>query len=614
VDYLDFYVGGMPALAPPRISSIANMRIRNGSFTNRRHQIDLNMSGLGFIAEGPFPDKKASYLLNVRFNDLHVLEPFLDIGGVPQYGDSHLKVTCLIDESHSLSLTGVFGFDILKQNSTSWAFPTNWTEKLFQSGVGANWQTNKKAFKNNLHGSFSFRNEEYFEEIQNFSGSKLVRESTWDTMYSPPVSIPYKGDTITLGMEKGNSYDRFAKEEMFGTVDNRWHILLKDKFSFYARDEDQLDIGIRAKRSNFNLSERSGRERGWINMIYSDTLGTELVDSNTSIDTTFLLDSSTTSDEIGGYVQYIFTSGNFKCVAGVRADYWRLLRDYGISPRIGMSYKVPRVGTFSFSGGLYYQDPADLSGYLSDIMVPNPNWNAPRPKLYEIELQRNWQAVFGYERELPNSHHVAFESYYKLYDREYPLVDPDRYEYQDSYWDAYWDNKPWSFPKPTGKKKAYGLELSFKKRKQTGLYYSLAYSLFSVKNRYADKSWYDDKNNLRNTLSGTLGIKFRKFHSLAFRVYAAEGRPYSLAVTDSLGRLKYDKSLGYYSGRLDPLCSMNVRYSFNISRHWGNVTGYLEVWNFLNYTPVVEKNKGYREYYETNTNGLIPILGFSVDF
>ena len=151
-------------------------------------------------------------------------------------------------------------------------------------------------------------------------------------------------------------------------------------------------------------------------------------------------------------------------------------------------------------------------------------------------------------------------------------------------------------------------------KRQTGLYYSLAYSLFSVKNRYADKSWYDDKNNLRNTFSGTLGIKFRKFHSLAFRVFAAEGRPYSLAVTDSLGRLQYDKSLGYYTERLDPLCSMNVRYSFNISRHWGNLTGYLEVWNFLNYTPVVERNKGYREYYETNTNGLIPILGFSVDF
>jgi hypothetical protein len=320
---------------------------------------------------------------------------------------------------------------------------------------------------------------------------------------------------------------------------------------------------------------------------------------------------------VGGYCDYVFRQGPVKVVAGFRGDYYRLLRDYGISPRCAVSCELPRIGTFAVSGGLYYQEPADLSRQVRNLIVADPNYREwqPLPGFRDIGLQRSWQGVLSYEKQFAASRVLTVESYLKWYDREYTLADPETYRFEEDFYKAIGENRPWRLADPRGRKKAYGLELSFRKKRQRGFYYTLGYALSSVKNRYADGKWYDDANSVRNNGSLLLGLEFLKRHGVSARIYASEGKPYSKIVPSSeQGGMVYDTTAPYYSEQLDPVVSVNMRYSFRFYPRFGTITGYVEAWNLLNYKPVVMRSRGWSGYWDETALGIIPFLGLTADF
>jgi hypothetical protein len=242
----------------------------------------------------------------------------------------------------------------------------------------------------------------------------------------------------------------------------------------------------------------------------------------------------------------------------------------------------------------------------------NPNYGEFDTPLNEVRLQRNWQGVVRYERQFGQYHLLTFESYYKLYDREYPFIGPD----YRRYYDYSGDSLIWLFDKADGKKIAYGLEVLFRKGRFDRFYYAFSYSLFTVKNRYVNGNWYNDENNIRSTAGLTLGSNFAKNHGLSFRLAVAGGRPYS-AITSSGpdNDFEYDTTKGFYSEQLDPIVTASLRYSFTLNRKWGNLTGYLEIWNLFNQTPVAERyyngSSGYRDF---KPNGILPLAGLKADF
>ncbi len=612
VDHLDFYAGGIPASFPPRTSSAIDINIRNGSLVGRKYHIDLNMSGLGLTLEGPFPKKCGSYLLGVRFIDMHLLQSFLKQTGIPRFGDSQSKFKFFLGEKNSISLTNVFGFDTYNEENeqSGMGFPTDWSETLYQFGTGLNWETITDKMRNRLHASFNLRNEEYFEEVSSFTEPFSLSE------ISMKYNMHYPEDTIiTVNDTALKVQTEIAEKELFGSVDNRKQISLKDDITIYFRDADQLNIGLNARREIFELGEREGTRQTIKLSWYPDTTDTSVIkDSIIQNSETFDIDSSIAGDNAGGYFQYIFKQGILKWTAGLRADYFRLLRDYSFSPRAGLSINAYSVGLFSISGGLYYQVPSDLSGNLADLIVPDPNVDFHTPQFWEIDLQRNRQAVLGYEKQFAKSHILNFEAYYKWYDREYTLIDPDTYFYEKKLYEAIESGEPFKFPKPDGTKKACGLEISFQKKQQKGIYYAAGYSIFSIKNRYADGKWYSDSRNVRNSLALTIGANFLKLHTLSLRLAVAGGRPYSKVISDTLGILHYDSTSGFFTERLQPTCNLNLRYNFRFFRKWGNITGYLEIWNLLNYTPVVERYKGFYSYRDYQGNGIIPLAGITIDF
>jgi len=114
----------------------------------------------------------------------------------------------------------------------------------------------------------------------------------------------------------------------------------------------------------------------------------------------------------------------------------------------------------------------------------------------------------------------------------------------------------------------------------------------------------------------TIGSNFKKYHGLSFRLQFSQGKPYTGAFFDATtNTYSYDTNRAWNSERMENIISLNLRYSFKVYQKWGNITGYIEIWNLLNNTPVVEMHLNPRQGFETfRANGILPVAGFMVDF
>lgn len=617
VQSLDFYAGGFPARMPSRLSSVIDMTLRSGSFTERKHQFDLNMSGVGITTEGPIAGGAGSYIASVRMVDLTFLKKLLTVGGLPRYGDVQLKMVFTPASNQTIKLVGIGAFDHFDEDPETWLFADStarvkYDEYLYQGGGGISWDAGTERMRNVVGLTGSARHEDAHDDFLNFQHPVETDTFRFNlTQYNKDEtvadSIIDPGDTLYL--ETG----RYARKRIYGSDDRRWRLSLTEDFSLFVGEQDQINAGLFADNDHFYIKNEAGWEGETFSIYLPDGVNQELLPGSYSAYTSYYEDSSMSIRHGGAYLEYVFQHGPVKAIAGVRGDYYTVLTDYGVSPRIGLSVATPSYGTFSVSGGVYYQFPSDFSGLLEEILALSPYYSdATEVPLDKARLQRNWQGVLGYERQIGEAHLLTTEAYYKWYDREYPFTAPDMRRYGE------YENGTfvWMLDKPDGKKRAYGLEISFQKKRYDTFYYSFNYSLFQVENEYTDGTWYLDENSIRNAAGISLGSNFLKNHGIALRLQVSEGKPCTPAVRDAASnRWVIDSTRAYYSDRLDPIISLNLRYSFKVFRKWGNITGYLEVWNILNNQPVVERyldsRRGFVNY---TTNGILPVAGFTVDF
>jgi hypothetical protein len=609
---LDFYAGGFPASLPPRISAVADMAMRNGSTTNRAYTINLASSGLGLVAEGPFPKQKGSYLIAARYVDIRSIKNLVNLTGLPRFGDSQSRFNLTLNEHNTLTLSTILSYDnqtdLNGYNTGSYSIGNDY--ELFNAASGLQWNTIHDRWKNRLMVSGVIRSESGFDRVTNWKGPFDIYNEWYHNWEPVDDSVPITGDDYLV-----HYYSRINERTVTSRQDKQRTLQCKDDFTWYLRENDQFSIGIYGSQRKLHLRDLNNQDTRQTVYWLPDSTNPFNLHDTTYVDTPYTIDSLFYDTAVGGYANYVLAVGPFKTVAGIRADYFRLLRDYGVSPRFSFSYDNPTAGAFGISGGLYYQQPARLSEYIRSIVLANPNYPMPLPAMEQIELSRCWQGVLSYEKQFATSHVLIAESYYKWYDREYPLHDPDTYEFEEAFYKAVREDRPWRLALPDGRKKAYGFELSFQKKRQRGFYYGFSYSWMSVRNEYADGHWYDDANDVRNHGNLTLGFEFLKHHCIAARMAFSEGRPYSAGSKLDEGGMVYDTTKGYFTERLDqPVVSVNLRYNFRLFPRFGTITGYIELWNVLNYTPVLERHLGWYGYTDYRGNGIIPVAGLMVDF
>ncbi len=107
VDKVAFARGAFSASYGGRLSSIVDIRYRDGATDRVRGKAGINFAGGLLVAEGPIPG--GSVFASARRSYLDVVAGAIDAGGAPVFGDAQLKVSFDVAPGQRLTLLTLYG-------------------------------------------------------------------------------------------------------------------------------------------------------------------------------------------------------------------------------------------------------------------------------------------------------------------------------------------------------------------------------------------------------------------------------------------------------------------------------------------------------------------------
>jgi len=304
IDEVNFHTGGFSPTYGDKLSSILDIRFREGNRKNFDGQLDLNIAGFGGVAEGPLGEH-GSYVLSARRSYLEFVMKMFDVGTsvAPTYGDVQGKIVYDLSPRHKLSVVGLYGDDhnnpdlkaALENDMLAYG-----NQDIYQSAGGIVWRAlwSQNAYSTTTLGYLSSKfNEDFFETN---TGIHLVQNRSTEA---------------TINLRNIN------------------HI----KFSA----AHSVEFGIDVKR----LMNEYNNFYGAISDAVGDSTSAAAISKNIS------------ANKIGGFFNYIVQPfGGLTMTVGSRLDYFSINDRAVVSPRASLAYQFNELTTFKISSGVYYQN------------------------------------------------------------------------------------------------------------------------------------------------------------------------------------------------------------------------------------------------------------------
>jgi hypothetical protein len=142
IEDISFYSGGYPARFGNRMSSVIDIKFRQGSRERTAAQLNLNLAGFGASAEGPLLKGKASWLFSFSRNYHDLIAKLIGYGVAPRFGDVHFKLTCDLSPRNKLTFLDIYGQSVLSYDlatAVQEGFMGALDYKSRQNTAGLNW-------------------------------------------------------------------------------------------------------------------------------------------------------------------------------------------------------------------------------------------------------------------------------------------------------------------------------------------------------------------------------------------------------------------------------------------------------------------------------------------
>ena len=592
-DYLDnvrFYAGNMPVSAPSRLSSIVDITMKNGSFSQMKRSAGCKLTGGLLSIEGPIAPGKSSFTLAGRYVDFMPLRSFIKNAGIPRRGDAYGKLVFFSGEDFDVSATGLFSYNtyryeypLVQSSDHGIVFDNamNQNQHIFQGGAGVALHFKSGMASHEAHASVVFRNGTDDDSLSSFTG--------------PFFTSQYAANPVTRDK------------------DDRRHLFFTTNSKIPLGERSALSVGIRLNRNDYALykSDQSQNEGQYIycNNGFPDTIVWQLAPIERFLDLHTM--------ESGAHVNFQGAFGIMRSDAGLRADYFPIQSGFTLSPRLSASLLFERAGTVTGSIGLYHQFPSEMPFNIFDYLSSRADLSndslAVMGNSFVKQLRplRCWQACGGYEQRFFETLETKVEAYYKWYDREYNYLAPTL---QDVF--AVDAKGITALQEQKGRRKASGVELTVGNGQGGRLFYCLSGSLFDVQNRYDDGVWHNDWTDVRYTFSLSGGVRFFNHHVFSASLRGSGGRPFCAQTISADCRgvksVHIDTSESYFSRRLDPLVTANLRYGFTGKMLGAEVETFVEILNAFNYMPALEYKFNGDHFIAVKPFGFTPIVGCTV--
>lgn len=457
--------GGMPANYGGRLSSVADIAMKEGNSKNFQGEGGIGLISSRLSFQGPLKKDKASFIVSGRRTYIDVItKPFINNtsykGSGYYFYDLNVKMNYIFSDKDRIYLSGYLGKDVFSFNNQDRSFDVKIPWGNTTATLRWNHVFNRKLFANTslIYNDYKFQ----FSALQNnfdirlSSGiSDMNLKTDFDYYVHVKHHIRFGGNYIyhtftpsTISGQQDST--RFSPENVFKKYAHEAALYIMDDWEISPRL--QLNVGLR----------------------YSGFM------------------------QIGPYTRYYRDAAGNKTDSTVYRRWQPISRHGGFEPRFILRWSWNDISSVKASVTRNYQFIHLVSN--AGTTLPTDVWV---PSTYLVQPQISWQYSAGYFRNFGNNvYEASAEVYYKSLQHQI--------EYKEGYTPTFNDpEQDFVF----GKGEAYGLELFVNKRKGrfTGwLGYTLAWTWreFPALNdgkRYPAK--YDRRHDL--ALVGTYELNKR---------------------------------------------------------------------------------------------------------
>ncbi len=306
VDFISdatFSAGGFSAEYGDRLSSIVNLKFREGNREEFDGQVDMHFAGFGLALEGPLSSGKGSWMFSVRRSFLDLLVDAIGTGVAPKYSDYQGKLVYDLSPSNRLTFLGVAGIDYIEFTK----------EQSMEDG-------------NNFYGEWD--------------GYEYVFGMDWRYLWSTHGYSNTSVSVLATNL-KGTFYETKSDIEISdeNSLERIWQIRNGNTYQLSPRSH--IEFGFDAKQIdndyNFEIAE------------YTNPIGDTLPP--------LIVHDVAQTPKLGGFTSLSFTPfGSLTTKVGLRYDYFEYNDRSHLSPRFSATYKLSGDSWITAAAGLYYQN------------------------------------------------------------------------------------------------------------------------------------------------------------------------------------------------------------------------------------------------------------------
>ena len=552
---VSFITGGFPAKYGDKLSSVLELKLREGNREEFVGDINLSATGFGAIFEGPIgSDKKGSWLVSARRSYLDLIFNAAGFGFVPEYTSFQGKVVYDFNDKLSLSVNAIGNLD----------------KVIFNNDDEENKQDNEDILKNNQTGYVNSYELKWLMSPRSYSRINLSRNF---------VRFDYSARDSLFN-------ERFKNRSDEGETS------LKIEYTFNPSPVTIVETGSGIRFINFQ------------NEIFQDEDTLSVINPETGEPFVLpALDINSDNNTLKGfaYAQLSQTVLNGIIInAGLRYDYFGFInkKNY-LSPRVSLT--VPIIGKLKLglSYGIFYQSPS----YIWLIS------NSANKNLSNIRADHY---VAGLEYSFSNDTKFSIEAYYKNY-QDYPVSELRPYFVLANNGGNFENVDEFGLEPlvSAGTGFSRGIELYLQKFLTNNFYGTVNFSLFEAKYTSLDgiERRSDFDNRFIFIINGGYRLNDWEFSS---KLRYIGGRPYT-PINESDGSIDINN---YNSETLPNYFSMDVRIDKRWSFTGWSLITYIDIQNVTNRKNITnyEWNKYTNSVEENNSIGLLPSIGINAKF
>ncbi|MGD8782602.1 MAG: TonB-dependent receptor [Ignavibacteria bacterium] len=489
----NFFTGGFSSEYGNKLSGVLDIEFREGNRSKLAGKVDLNFGGVGGYIEGPFDEGSGSYLIGVHRSFLDLYKGFVEDDAVPIYSNIQGKVVYDFNPNHRISLIWIGGID-------------------------------KISFEHEI-------------EIDDYKIAEIDTAVYTDVdLVSNQLTI---GGSLRSIWTKNFFTDIIILQNYTDYSTNQFAVEVE---GFHKPGDDKLqnENSINRQKQYYNNSiERITHAKVEANLLLSKSttfsFGGYFKNNNFNHRINYMPYPHDKKDEFGNPVKSLFVNNNLRNTlkyggsvnlkrvlferltvnAGMRIDYFDLIKSKSISPRANFKLNISKWLTLTGGYGIYYQNP-------EFIWVTSDPLNAQNLKDIKCE-----HVIGGLNIFVTPSTKLTAEVYHKKYS-DYAVSADSGYSMitMANAGADFGSNIEARELLSKGTGSAKGFEITIQQKMVNDFYGLLSYSYSDIKQKALDgisrRSAFDNKN----VFNFVFGYRYKEWE-LSIKWRYAGGRPYT---------------------------------------------------------------------------------------